>query len=226
MCHRVHHQGAPPFPSCFVYVQCLFSSKYDDDVSALPTNQEQWTYQLNVVVYFSSPGLTLLYCNYESASTVPHGAATLPSSSHVSCLPMLSWLFLVHRRDLGLCPFSGLVCNLLLWGGRGLSPECALPEEYLGHNLDEHCLKDTGVVWCRTYPGTQWRRGFSPDLPRATWSQPNLGRCIQFCFHFFDLKTRGEPKEQKTSELARQKRSKELETWLNLLRTHKIPKIK
>jgi len=25
-----------------------------------------------------------------------------------------------------------------------------LPEEYLCHNLDEHCLEDTGVVWCLT----------------------------------------------------------------------------
>ena len=160
---------------------------------------------------------------------MPHGAATLPFSSHVSCLPMLSWLFLVHRRDLGLCPFSRLVCDLLLRGGRWLSPECALPEEYLGHNFDEHCLEDTGVVWCRTYPGAQWRKGFSPDLPRATWSRPNPGRCIQFCFHFFDVRqsqvddfptathrpgpaSRVRPKELKTSKLAHRKRSKELET--------------
>jgi len=47
---------------------------------------------------------------------------------------------------LGLCPFSGLVCDLLLRGGRGRSPECAWPEEYLGHNLDEHCLEDTGPL--------------------------------------------------------------------------------
>jgi len=42
---------------------------------------------------------------------------------------------------LGLCPFSGLVCALLLRGGRGLSPDGALPEEYLSHNLDGHCLE-------------------------------------------------------------------------------------
>jgi len=42
--------------------------------------------------------------------------------------------------------FHGLVCNLLLRGGRGLLPECELSEEYLGHNLAEHCLEDTRVV--------------------------------------------------------------------------------
>ena len=49
--------------------------------------------------------------------------------------------------------FGWLVCDLLLRGGRGLSPECALPEEYLGHNLDEHSLEQTEVVWCLAYPG-------------------------------------------------------------------------
>ena len=39
--------------------------------------------------------------------------------------------------DLGLCPFSGLVCDLLLRGVRGLSPKCALPEEYLDHNCQK-----------------------------------------------------------------------------------------
>jgi len=51
---------------------------------------------------------------------------------------------------LGLCPLGGLVCDLLLRGCRGLLPECALPEEYLGHNLDEYCLEDTWVLWCFT----------------------------------------------------------------------------
>jgi len=32
-------------------------------------------------------------------------------------------------------------------------------EEYLSHNLDEHCLEDTGA---------RQRRGFSPEQPRAT----------------------------------------------------------
>jgi len=50
---------------------------------------------------------------------------------------MLSCLSLLHMYYIGLCPFGWLVCDLLLRGGRGLSPECALPEEYLVHNLDD-----------------------------------------------------------------------------------------
>jgi len=57
----------------------------------------------------------------------------------------------VHMCGLGLSPFSGLVCDLLLRvcqcqcdlllrDARGVSPECTLPQEYLRHNLDEHCL--------------------------------------------------------------------------------------
>jgi len=44
--------------------------------------------------------------------------------------------------------------------GRVLLPECILPEEYLGHNLDEHCLGDTGAMvpyppcWGNIEPGT------------------------------------------------------------------------
>jgi len=29
----------------------------------------------------------------------------------------------------------------------------ALPEEYLSHNFDEHCLEDTRLIWCLSYPG-------------------------------------------------------------------------
>ena len=52
----------------------------------------------------------------------------------------------------GLCPFSGLVCDLLLRVGRGLLPNFSLPEEYVGHNLGEHCLENIRAVWCLTYP--------------------------------------------------------------------------
>jgi len=53
------------------------------------------------------------------------------------------------------------------------------------HNRDVHCLEDTGVFWCLTYPGARQRRGFSPKLPRATRSRPNSGR---FCFYSFCFK--------------------------------------
>jgi len=90
-----------------------------------------------------------------SASTVPQGAASLLTSCHVPYLPLLSCLSLLYMCGLCLCQFSGLVCDLLLSGGQGLSPDCAFkrPEEYLGHNLGEHCLEDTGAVWWLVYPG-------------------------------------------------------------------------
>jgi len=50
----------------------------------------------------------------------------------------------VPVQELG--SLSGLVCDLQLRIGPGLSPECALPEEYLGHNLNEHCSEDTGPL--------------------------------------------------------------------------------
>jgi len=54
--------------------------------------------------------------------------APLPTSCDVPCLPMLSSLSLLYLY-LGLCPFSGLVGDLLLRGGRGLSTIRVFPEE-------------------------------------------------------------------------------------------------
>jgi len=54
----------------------------------------------------------------------------------------LSWVFTTQERK----KESGLICDLILRGGRGLLPEGALPEEYRGHNLDEQCLEDTGEL--------------------------------------------------------------------------------
>jgi len=82
--------------------------------------------------------------------------------------------------DLGLCPFSGLVCDLLLRGGRGLSLNEHWQEGISFHNCDVHCLEDTGVVWCLSHLGARWRRGFSPELPRARKSRPNSGRVSIF----------------------------------------------
>ena len=33
-----------------------------------------------------------------------------------------------------------------------------IAEEYLYHNLEEHCLEDTGVTWYLSYPGARWPR--------------------------------------------------------------------
>jgi len=63
-------------------------------------------------------------------------------------------------------PFSVLVCDLLqrvghqllnALDGRGLSPECTLPEGYLRHNLAEHCLED--CLLADTYPGVRQVEG-------------------------------------------------------------------
>jgi len=72
-----------------------------------------------------------------------HGVSPLPTSCHVSFLPMLPCLSLLCIYGLGLCPCSGLVYHLLLRGGRGLSPDCTWPEEYLSHNLGVLCMEDT-----------------------------------------------------------------------------------
>ena len=47
---------------------------------------------------------------------------TLPISCNVCCLYMLSWLFGLYVRGLGLCPFSVLVYDLLLKRLRGYLP--------------------------------------------------------------------------------------------------------
>ena len=75
-----------------------------------------------------------------------------PPLAMLPCLPFLSFLSLLSTCGLDLCSFSGFVCNLLLRGGRGLSPDCALPEEHLSHNLNEHWLEDSGAVWCLIQP--------------------------------------------------------------------------
>jgi len=87
---------------------------------------------------------------------------------------MMSCLFVLCTYGLGLCPFIGLVCDLLLRGGRGLSPECTLPEECLGHDLSEPCVEDTGAVWCLTYlvarGGATFHRAPRSLVISETWS--------------------------------------------------------
>ena len=67
----------------------------------------------------------------------------------------------LHARGLGLCLFfSMLVSDLLprrLFDGFAKG---ALLEEYFGHNFDEHCLEDTKLIWCLSYPS-----GGAPLIP-------------------------------------------------------------
>jgi len=54
---------------------------------------------------------------------------------------------------LGLCAFSGLACDLLSSSlyVRAL-PDGALPKSISSHTCDVHCLEDTRVTWCLSYP--------------------------------------------------------------------------
>ena len=107
------------------------------------------------------PSLNLLYYNNVSTSKVPQDVEPLPTSCHLVCFSMLSCLTLLYMcgPGLGLCHFSELVCDLLLTGGRGLSPDCTFLEEYLwsqswralrkGHRgrLVPYLLDTSGIFW-------------------------------------------------------------------------------
>jgi len=57
-----------------------------------------------------------------------------------------------RKKGLGLCVFYALVCDLLprrLFHGFAKG---ALPEDYLSHNFEKHCLEDTRLIWCLSYP--------------------------------------------------------------------------
>ena len=61
-------------------------------------------------------------------------------------LPTCSACFFLFMFCVGLCPFSGLFCDLLPWQSFWSLAKGVLLEEYLSHNLNEHCLEDTGPV--------------------------------------------------------------------------------
>jgi len=72
-------------------------------VSALPLALVQWIYPFNARnAVILVPSLNLLYYNDVSASKVSPGAAPLPTSCLVACLPMLSCLSVLHMCGLGL----------------------------------------------------------------------------------------------------------------------------
>ena len=84
----------------------------------------------------------------DSASVLP---LTLVRSLPITCALSRSLSF-----------FSALVCDLLprrLFHGSWIA-KGALPEEYLSHNFEEHCLEDIGLIWCCSYPD-----GGAPLIP-------------------------------------------------------------
>ena len=104
----------------------------------------------------------ILFPDWASTSGCP-GAPAPAHLYHVSCLSLLSWLSLMCMCDLGLCPFSGLVYDLLLKSCRGLSPKAHCQKSISFHNCDVHWLEDTRVTWCLSYP---------------IWGAPFLGRNV------------------------------------------------
>ena len=60
----------------------------------------------------------------------------------------------LHARGLVLCHY------LVRWSVICFQDSCtwftvtkgALPEKYLSHNFDEHCLEDIRLIWCLSYP--------------------------------------------------------------------------
>jgi len=148
---------------------CLVSKIKRIAISILTPTSVQYSYPSCIVVL--APYLNLCTRPLPSLGLTAEcqGAPPLPTSGHVPCLPMrLSCL--LCTCGLGLCPLSGLVCDLLLRGGWGLSPECALPEEYLRHNLDEQCSENTRVPylpWCPNCLASDVWGGTIPLAPRS-----------------------------------------------------------
>jgi len=65
--------------------------------------------------------------------------------------PMMSCLYCLCMCGLGLCPFSGLVRDLLLRRHEGLSLKVHHQKSISSHMCDGHYLEDTRVTWCHSY---------------------------------------------------------------------------
>ena len=150
----------------FLALSCLEKQKQNYATSTLPPAPVRHSYPSHVVVL--TPGMNLYIRPLPSLSLDLVSRCAAPTHLLPRFLFALSVLLIssVHVWS-RILSFSSwwLFCDLLLRGDRGLSPKCALPEEYSCHNLDEHCLEDTRVVWCLTYP-----RGGTPFLVRyVSW---------------------------------------------------------
>jgi len=137
--------------SLFLALACLQKQKQNYATSTLPPAPVRYSYPLHVVVL--TPGMNLYTRPLPSLSLDRVSRCAAPTHLLPRFLFALSVLLIscVHVWS-RLLSFWLVVYDLLLRDGRELSPECALSEEYSCHNLDEHCLEDTRVVWCLTYP--------------------------------------------------------------------------
>jgi len=115
---------------------------------------------------------TCIYLPFSDWASIAgcQGAPPISTSYHISCLPLLSWLSSLWMCGLGLCPFSGLVCDLLLRNRRGLSPKAHCQRIISSHNRDAHCLNDIGMTWCLPWGGTiPWALRFLADREIWLW---------------------------------------------------------
>jgi len=146
---RVHHPSKSPSWHVLLCVCAVPVSLniWRWCVSTFFPNLVRWTYPL---YYIRMPW----YINLEGSPTC-------------GLLLMLSCLSFLCMSGLGLCSFSGLVCDLLpsLESRRGLSPKAHCLKSILFEKRDGHCLEDTTVTCCLSYPS-----GVAPFLGRyASW---------------------------------------------------------
>ena len=163
-----------------LYVLCLFSWKYDAEISVLGT-----VYPLNAVV---TENFTENFYSYNDVST-PMGSA---AQNHL--LPMMSSLSLLCMCNLGPCPFSGLVCDLLLTSRRGLSLKA-----HWQKSISSHTCNLAGTAWrtihwfgaqaFRTRGGSTIFKTLRFLVVRETWSwglaSPRIHASPQTWWTFF-----------------------------------------
>ena len=121
-----------------------------------PPEAVRWTYLSNPAVLVNVPSLNLLYMSTLHVESHVRAFKVRRPYPSLAMFPVGSPISLVSFCTCGLCPFSGLVWDLLpRWLFWRLA-KGALPEEYLSHNLeDEHCLEDTGP--CGALPTSMGR---------------------------------------------------------------------
>jgi len=90
--------------------------------------------------------ITFLYYNDVSPSNIPPGAAPVPTlCPHCLVYPLRTF---VVQVSVLLVSWSIICCQ----DGYFMVNQRLITEEYLSHNLDEHCLWDTRVIWCLSNP--------------------------------------------------------------------------
>ena len=116
---------------------------------------------------YTSPSLIGPNCGVSRCAAPTH-LWPCPLLHHVSILsPLHMWSRFLSSKWISLWSATK---RWLLRGGWGVSPECALREEYLRHNLDEQCSENTGVPympWCSPCLASGVWGGTIPLAPRS-----------------------------------------------------------